>query len=113
MFKLRLFFITAVFLIGCTPEHPSPTSNIFENNIPKMGVLLEVSEDGQLINIPQVESSLNDNQKKIFNLSMQWIATESEIKFIELKGKSAYLIIQIANCLKINENKGVDCIKST
>lgn len=110
MINYKLVFVLLIFLTACSPEHDSPTSDILENNIPKSSIIIEVSENGELINIPQLEASLNKEQQKVFNLSMQWIATESEVPFIELAGKSAFEIVQIANCLKSNQNKSVGCI---
>lgn len=109
----NLLFVLLLFIAACSPEHESPTSNILENNLPKSGVIIEVSDNGELINIPQLEAPLNKEQQRVFNLSMQWIATESEVPFIQLAGKSAFEIVQIANCLKGNKRESVDCIKST
>lgn len=110
MINYKLVFVLSIFLTACSPEHDSPTSDILENNIPKSNIIIEVSENGELVNIPQLEASLNKEQQRVFNLSMQWIATESEVPFIKLAGKSAFEIVQIANCLKSNQNKSVGCI---
>ena len=113
MINYKLLFVLLIFLTACSPEHNSPTSDILKNNIPKSGVIIKVSKKGELVNIPQLEASLNKEQQRVFNLSMQWIATESEVPFINLAGKSAFEIVQIANCLKSNQHKGFDCVKST
>lgn len=113
MFNYKLLFMLLIFLTACSPEHDSPSSDILKNNLPKSGLIIEVSKNGELINIPQLEAQLNKEQLRVFNLSMQWIATESEVPFNKLAGKSAFEIVQIANCFKSKKSKSVGCIKST
>ncbi|UTV30433.1 hypothetical protein [Photobacterium atrarenae] len=97
-------------LFGCQPEHESPTSDIFINDLPDNGALIKVSEDGHLTNIDEVDKALEGHHKEKFNLSLQWLATESEVSFYKLDGKSAHGIVQVANCLKTPGKKESDCI---
>jgi len=110
MYKFILSLVIIMSLAGCSPAHKSPTSDIFDNNLAQNGLLLEVSKEGQLLNVNSIELSISAEQREKFNLSMQWIATESEVSFRDLAGKSAFDIVQLAKCLKTVGNKTSDCI---
>jgi len=110
MYKFILSLVITISLVGCSPAHKSPTSDIFDNDLSQNGLLLEVSKEGKLLNIHSIELSINAEQREKFNLSMQWIATESEVSFGTLVGKPAFDIVQLANCLKTVGNKTSDCI---
>ncbi|GAB3536045.1 hypothetical protein [Photobacterium alginatilyticum] len=113
MHKVRstlLLVLLSSTLFGCQPEHDSPTSEILINDLPSNGVLIEVSDDGDLTNIKEVDLSLETSHKEKFNISLQWLATESEVSFYKLDGKSAHEIVQIANCLKTPGKNESDCI---
>ncbi len=110
MLKIIGVLIFFSFVSACTFEHEGPDSQVYVNTLPKGGLSVELSEDGQLANVLAIESSLSKEHQEIFNASIQWIATESDIPFSSLEGKTAFDLVQVANCLKKTGNNSTDCI---
>ena len=55
-----------------------------------------------MLNVHELESELNNDERKVFSESLEWLGTESNIPFSSLSGKTAAQIVDVANCLKSN-----------
>jgi len=87
---------------GCETEESRPPYEPLENIVLSVTKTMKWSEDEGLLNVHELESELNDEEKKIFAESLEWVGTESNFPLSLLLGKTAYEIVDIANCLKSN-----------
>ncbi|MCP4340785.1 MAG: hypothetical protein GY799_18325 [Desulfobulbaceae bacterium] len=100
LFILLLVVAYSLMLAACEIEESRPSYNPIENTLPKGGELIKWSQDQGLLNISNVEENLNNENRKIFSKSLEWYATESDLGFEHLSGKTAKQTVDITNCLK-------------
>ncbi len=94
------FMVVAI--SGCDVEESRPPYEPLENIVSAGTKAMNWSEKEGLLNVHELESELNDDEKKIFSQSLEWLGTESNVPFSVLSGKTASEIVDIANCMKSN-----------
>lgn len=100
--KKMLQIIFMLLLISCSSDE-QPSYKPLQNNLPSGGPLINYDPDVSLTNIAEIEEFLDEDDEETFNKSLSWYGTESEFGFENIHNKSAKQLVDIVNCLKVNE----------
>lgn len=106
--KVILVLNVFCFVAGCEPQESRPSYGPIKNTLKEGGLTIKWDESGGLVNVPEIEKKLTDNEKEIFNQSLEWLATESDVNFSYLSGKSAKQVVEMSNCLKLTKPESSD-----
>jgi len=110
-FKFIIYILFILGISGCTYHESRPSYEPLDNIIVSGVKTMQWSKSEGLLNVDELEGELDENEKKVFSNSLEWLATESNISFSLLKNMTAAQIVGIANCLKTNIGKSNDvCI---
>jgi len=90
----------AIVIPACDMEDPRPDYDPMTNNIPEGGELIEWHTEQGLLNIADIEKDLGIKNRETFSQSIGWYATESNVGFDRLSGKTARQAVDMINCLK-------------
>ncbi len=89
-----------VLLAACDIEESRPDPAPIQNILPAGGRLIEWNPTTAQLNIEEVKAGLEAESGEVFTKSMDWYATESDLGFEYLKGKTAKQVVDMINCLK-------------
>jgi hypothetical protein len=92
--------LVLVVLTACDIEESRPDYSPIQNTLPAGGMLIDWDEENVHLNIEDVMKGLDEKSKAVFSKSIDWFATESEMGFEYLDGKTAKQAVDIINCLK-------------
>lgn len=93
-----LILISIVLLSACSfDEHASYEP--LTNTLPEGGPKLLVRDEGP-VNVDKMIASLDEEDSRVFDQSLSWFGTESDLPLTTLDGKTARDIVSAVNCLK-------------
>lgn len=87
-------------IYGCEVQESRPSYDALQNVVSSGTKTMKWNEHDGLLNVDELVDELNDNEKKIFTQSLEWLGTESNIPLSLLSGRTAAQVVDIANCLK-------------
>jgi hypothetical protein len=95
-------FIAVLVVSACDVQESRPSYEPMQNIVPAGGRRIEWDDERKRLNIEEVKAGLDDKSRAVFSDSMDWYATESDLGFESLYGKTASEAVDAINCLKVS-----------